>query len=423
MNQTDADEQSNYRLSVGRWQVGAAYILFFAAIPTYIVGNNAYVISAILLSLFVTFYYRKYFFNYSMAALLAIFIVYFWLSNIDGIRGASDIYQKEFILKQSIQYILIFFSLPAFTVSLLSILINNKEKLFLGIIIPVLFVSNLTIAAQQNVMLGGKIYGTLTGSFLLELSIILYALKYIERLPYKLIILAVMFVFSGSATNQIVSAFSFAVLMLPYTSAVTIAGVAGVFAVILVVLGLDGDGMAALKEVDHNALVRAYLWKSVAAKIYASDFMGVGFGVEYRPWRFVWLAKFHASLASMDGFVTANHNSFLDNFYRLGIGGFLALLGIIFQGWPRRVFSSLDMKVGCFVLFSVVVACAFNPMLESVRSLMGLSFGIGYLYALQQFYLLKPVQPEALSAVADELPPRKRRVPLSGYSARRRPLR
>lgn len=143
---------------------------------------------------------------------------------------------------------------------------------------------------------------------------------------------------------------------------------------------------------DENSLWRLMVWSNELNSLYQTNGLGVGFGTAYvTPQIYFEVANANMYIDFDNGsiyerlFLVANHNSFLNMFYRMGIiGGTLFLLIFIYMiKWTLGLYvkASESMKsyiwwAFCGFVYQIFIIL-FNPGLEMMQFAMNFCLVIG----------------------------------------------
>lgn len=170
------------------------------------------------------------------------------------------------------------------------------------------------------------------------------------------------------------------------------------FSIILILgfcIALFYSSFIIVLEGDSNTLWRWRVWENEYHSLMATNFMGVGFGSAYVSYDIVDSVDNYNMYKSEDGsiydglFLVANHNSFLNMFYRMGVLGGSLFLILLFQliRWTissyRHADKEMKLYIWCaFVCFAdQVVIALFNPGLEMMQFAVGFWGSISFLIA------------------------------------------
>lgn len=248
-------------------------------------------------------------------------------------------------------------------------------------------------------------------AFILVISSFIYFNKN-KKIGIILIIISILFRFGGSTSSicyMVLMIFLFdwrkiSIFFRKYLSITIYFGV--VFAIFITVLFYDN--IIEILYKDPNAIWRWQYWVNELRILVETKFFGVGFGTAYASNSiFTEIYNPHAFAVPQDGFgysisqvlfLTSQHNSILNMFYRLGgVGGGLFIAVNYFPiKWYLGLILKLDkekqkMLKWSFVNFIIsIVIIALNPGIESPRFfisyLMMITIFISFLYKYSNHY-------------------------------------
>lgn len=161
-------------------------------------------------------------------------------------------------------------------------------------------------------------------------------------------------------------------------------------------IALSYSSFVRVLEGDSNSLWRWNVWINEYNSLKTTNFLGVGFGSAYVSYDIINSVENYNMYKTEDGniydglFLVANHNSFLNMFYRMGIIGGLAFLTLLFQliRWTilcyRHADKNMKKYIWCaFVCFAEqAVIVLFNPGLEMMQFAVNVCGSVAFLVAV-----------------------------------------
>lgn len=251
----------------------------------------------------------------------------------------------------------------------------------------------LVLIASASFLLGGGL--SLIG--LVVSSISLMAMKF----RMKILLLVVPFVFIAQSAYLIASMILIAVIVClqPLMSAFAentktkIFALLSAFAVLLV---LASSIVMEVVNSDPNAIWRLIVWTNEIDSLRQTGFTGVGFGSAYVTSN---IARFTDNINMYFGegnsgweglFLVANHNTFLNMFYRMGIiGGVLfMLINMMFVVWSVKCYQASDNIHKQYIGWSLanflyqVIIILLNPGLEMLQFAVNYTFSLAVMLAV-----------------------------------------
>lgn len=135
---------------------------------------------------------------------------------------------------------------------------------------------------------------------------------------------------------------------------------------------------------DRNSGYRVVATRNALSGVYGSYELGVGYGKEVikRYYPEIFVSRLALVADDVDLASQGVHNSFAQEFMRLGLAGGVCLFWLFFVTClpPRNGPLPLRRHLTA-VYFLLIIAMAFNVALESPVYLVGVAFGIGYVLA------------------------------------------
>ena len=144
---------------------------------------------------------------------------------------------------------------------------------------------------------------------------------------------------------------------------------------------------------DPNSLWRLLVWTDEVSSLVETKFTGVGFGTAYVTKDIIHTVDNSNMYQDASGnfysglFLVANHNSFLNMFYRMGIVGGLLFLALNFQliHWCIKTYIKADKTERIYIWWGLLnflyntIIILLNPGLEMIQ------FAINYITSLAVF--------------------------------------
>jgi hypothetical protein len=247
-------------------------------------------------------------------------------------------------------------------------------------------ISVLLFQPDENVFLNFGLYGVQSPGMLLQFSYFLLVLKARDPRIRALLLLLPLPLLSAASNVAIQLALAGFVLS-PRWRGFPIF-LTGLLATLIMLIAWPPAWLEPFIAADINSNVRSHLWHEALPEL-ATNPLGIGYGTSWQSqealrdpviWRLFANEEFRSQ-------VLPNHSSLIDVPLRLGWLGLVLFAAMVVQGWKAAWRSDLAIQAGGAMTMAMV-ACTFNPAVESARSAIFIAFAIAYLRAAS----LRPVQ-------------------------------
>ncbi|WP_324741235.1 O-antigen ligase family protein [Tsuneonella sp. CC-YZS046] len=396
-------------------------IAFAFAMPPDLVSYSAYAAAMLIaLGLYTVFFARDVlraliFKEYLLFAGLA--LLYVGLSVFGVIRPAMRLSDPGAVLPQAAGLLLIIAALPAFTHAAGMIFLPRLRIVPFAAIMLAVLLSITFWRDTENILIRGGVYGVRAPALLLHFLYFFVVLRISGNRGIRCLLLLLPLPLSGAASNALIQLALAGLVLAGRPRQVLLALVAGLIALML---GLTYflDTLRGIGLADPNVGIRSILWRHAVESV-ATHPLGIGYGsgwTDFQALRDPGIRHLYAFNLSRS-LQIANHSSFLDLPLRLG---WLSLL--LFALMLRRLWRDCAQRPFALeataALFIVLVAAAFNPVIESARSALFVALALGYMRATAMF------APENAARAGKPLPdafvpaisPRERRVALAAQN-------
>ncbi len=393
-------------------------IAFAFAMPPDLVAYSVYAASMLIaLGLYTLFFARDVlrgmiFKQYLLFAGLA--LLYVSLSVLGVIRPAMRLSDPGLVVPQAAGLLLIITALPAFTHAAGMIFLPRLRVVPFAAILLAVLLSVLFLRHTENILIRGGIYGVRAPALLLHFLYFFVVLRISDNRGIRCLLLLLPLPFSGAASNALIQLALAGLVLARRPQQALLALVAGL---IVLILGLTYflDPLRSLGLVDPNVGIRSILWRHAIESV-ATHPLGIGYGsgwTDFQALRDPGIRHLYAFSLSRS-LQVANHSSFLDLPLRLGWLGLLLFGSMLYRLWRDCAQRPFALEATA-ALFIVLIAAAFNPVVESARSALFVALALGYMRATAMF------APENASRADKPLPdtivpaisPRERRVALA----------
>lgn len=336
---------------------------------------------------------------------------YVLLSRLGLLREADRLFSTARVLPQAAGLLIMLITLPAFTHAAHALFVPRVRLVPIGLVSALLAYSMLNWQVDEQMLRDNGLYGVLSPGMMLQFAWFALALRFEHKvLRFALVLLPLPFLLAASnVAIQLVLAIG---VLLPRPRAI-IPLLAALLAAVTLAIAFPPPQLEQLIAGDDNTQVRSRLWNQALDQIPQHP-LGVGFGHSSvtleglkDPWvRHVFSQEVSRSLE------VSNHSSFIDIALRMGWAGLALFLLMIRRAWRSSQGAGLDMHATGALAF-MLVECAFNPVLESVRATLFFAFALGYLLALRPLDEAAPddaARGEGALPLEPLSPPQRRRM-------------
>lgn len=413
-------EEQAHALPYGHesWRSWASvlYIAFMFALPARILGTELYAILLIGVSLV---YFLA---NAAQILALARMPAYFWLCVVFGLclafsytgllNPSGRLFDTGRIIPQSASMFIFLIILPNFMHAAGQACMPDMPVSRIMTIAVIIILSVILWQPDEMVIVGFGLYGAQSAGLMLQLLYFLMVLRTPSPISRAaLLLLALPLMLAG--TNFGIQLVLIGLVLTPYLRHAIIA-LASLAVIVILIFAYPPDWFYALLATDANSLVRSQMWHNALSTIMHQP-LGIGYGTAWsdeHALKFAALsnAYSHNTERALD---VANHNSFIDVALRLGWAGLILFIVLIIQLWRGASRSALVLPAaGMFAM--ILVAATLNPMLESGRAALIVTFVLAYLRAAGLQPLALTYIDSATPTLPAALSPQERRRQLAG---------
>ncbi len=315
----------------------------------------------------------------------ALVLVWLLLSRLGLLREPDRLYAAGRVLPQAAGLLILLVTLPAFTHAARALFLPRPRLVSLVLLVGLLSFAMRNWRADEQMLRDNGLYGVLSPGMMLQFVYFALVMRAENRLlRLALIVLPMPFLLAASnVAIQLMLAIAVAIprprRIVPWLGVVLAASV--------LTIAFPPAPVQSIIASDDNITVRSRLWAEALDQIPHQP-LGVGFGQSSvtlpaikDPWiRHVFSQEVSRSLE------VSNHSTFLDMALRLGWGGLVLFLLLIWRAWRASAGGGANGHGydahATGVMAFMLVECAFNPVLESARAAMFFAFALGYLLAL-----------------------------------------
>lgn len=306
---------------------------------------------------------------------------YLALSYLGMLRLDDRLFARGRVLPQAAGLLLMLVSLPIFMHASRTLLIPRPRVVPILIIMAGVTFSVMRWQGVDHILRPNGLYGVLSPGLMLQFGYFLIVTRASGKLA-RCILLILPLPLMLAASNFLIQLALVLSVLLPRPQLLVTYLVPAVV-VSTLVIAYPPDFLAPYIASDDNTLVRSRLWSQAIAQIMQHP-LGTGFGQSSVPVSALkdpWIRHVFSQEASRS-LEVSNHNTFLDMALRLGWAGLLLFLLLLRRLWRQA--GELGMETHAVAAISTaILACAFNPVLESVRSAFFFAFALGYLATMR----------------------------------------
>jgi hypothetical protein len=410
--------------AIGQGAIAAAMLLlgFAFAMPPDLAGYATYAaLMAGALGLYTVAYARNifkglFFREYLMFSGVA--LAYVALSAIGLLRPGLRFYDSGAILPQAAGLLLTIAAFPAFTHAIRALSLPRPRIAPFALVLIALLFSIILFRDDENIVTRGGIYGVRAPALLLHFLYFLAVLRIANRRWARCFLLLLPLPLTGAASNALIQLALAGLVAAPAPRQMLAVLAPGL---ILLVLGLTYflDALKGSGLIDPNVIIRSILWRHAIQGVLTHP-LGIGYGSgwsDFQALRDPGIRHLYAFTLSRS-LQVANHSSLLDLPLRLGWLG-LALFALMLRRLWRDCAGHAFALEAAGALAIVLVAAAFNPVIESARSAIFVALALGYMRATALFAADAAAagsapMPRPAPAPVVTITPRERRTILAG---------